>query len=182
MRVCKKCDVEKSLDKINFRFNNRYFLRTCRKCEQIDNIKWKIDNCGSGAIYSKILRDRNPGKYKAINKKSSDKRQREKPEEVRAAKRKDIWNVKVSVFSVYSGGIPKCECCGETTIEFLTIDHINGDGSKQRKELGMNGGNRFYRWLRANNYPRGYRVLCFNCNCTIGAYGSCPHKGEIIHG
>lgn len=70
----------------------------------------------------------------------------------------------------------RCECCGETAVEFLTIDHINGGGNKHRRELGNRGGYRFYLWLIRNNYPDGYRVLCFNCNCAIAFSGACPHQ------
>src|SRR5262245_47553294 len=31
----------------------------------------------------------------------------------------------------------ECACCGETHIEFLGIDHINGGGHKHRKEIGQ---------------------------------------------
>ncbi len=73
----------------------------------------------------------------------------------------------------------KCVCCGETIFEFLSIDHINGGGSKHRKELKLQGTN-FYRWLRDNNYPSGYRVLCYNCNLSLGFNGYCPHnKNEV---
>ena len=68
----------------------------------------------------------------------------------------------------------KCACCGENGYEFLAIDHINGGGAKQRKELG--GQNPFYLWLRRNNYPSGFRILCHNCNQALGAYGYCPHN------
>ena len=71
---------------------------------------------------------------------------------------------------------PKCDCCGETILEFLTIDHKNGGGNQHRKRLGTRGSGMFYRWLRDNKYPKGFRILCFNCNVTIGHYGHCPHK------
>jgi hypothetical protein len=78
----------------------------------------------------------------------------------------------------YGGDPPKCACCGETLIEFLTIDHINGGGVKHRKEAGITG-TFFYIWLKKQGYPEGFRVLCYNCNCSIGHYGYCPHeKGE----
>src|SRR5712664_3918736 len=32
------------------------------------------------------------------------------------------------VFEKYSSNIPECECCGETAIEFLSLDHIEGGG------------------------------------------------------
>lgn len=67
-----------------------------------------------------------------------------------------------------------CACCDENKIGFLTIDHTNGGGNKHRKELKASGTN-LYRWLKDQNYPEGFRVLCFNCNCAIGIYGKCPH-------
>jgi hypothetical protein len=46
-------------------------------------------------------------------------------------------------------------------IDCLTVDHIDGGGSRHRKQIG-NG--HTYRWLKKHNYPSGYQVLCFNCN------------------
>ena len=69
----------------------------------------------------------------------------------------------------------ECECCGDRHPEFLTIDHINGDGAKHRKAIGQNS---IYRWLVANEFPPGFRVLCMNCNWTRGLYGHCPHEEE----
>lgn len=71
--------------------------------------------------------------------------------------------LKQEVLSHYSGGIPTCAMCGITNIDLLTIDHIDGGGTKHRKETG-GGGQATYRWLKRNNYPNGYRVLCFGCN------------------
>ena len=84
--------------------------------------------------------------------------------------------IKLEIINYYGG---KCTCCGETTIEFLTIDHINGGGNKHRKELSgsaRRGGINFYKWLKKNKYPSEYQVLCWNCNCSKGAFGYCPHQ------
>jgi len=72
-----------------------------------------------------------------------------------------------------------CTCCGEKTLEFLTLDHINNDGAAHRKELlGRNvGGNVFYKKLRLLGYPPGLQVLCWNCNASKQFFGGCPHKG-----
>ena len=67
-----------------------------------------------------------------------------------------------------------CACCGESTYEFLCIDHINGGGNRQRKQLGCS--RNFYSWLRRNGYPKGFRTLCHNCNQSIGYNGYCPHQ------
>src|SRR6266487_5277379 len=66
----------------------------------------------------------------------------------------------------YSGGKMKCACCPENIYEFLTIDHINGGGHKHKKI--HNGA--LYNWLVKNQFPEGYRVLCWNCNCALGLY------------
>lgn len=71
----------------------------------------------------------------------------------------------------FYGGI--CACCMESHIEFLGIDHTNGGGTKHRKAIK---GAPIYRWLRQNKYPKGFRVLCHNCNMSLGFYGYCPHK------
>lgn len=79
----------------------------------------------------------------------------------------------------YGGNPPKCDCCGEMHIEFLTIDHIEGGGNKHRNRLGLRGSFLYY-WLIKNNFPEGYRVLCYNCNCSIGFNEYCPHKREVL--
>ena len=70
-----------------------------------------------------------------------------------------------------------CACCSEGRVEFLAIDHINGGGNKHRREVGAK--NMFW-WLKKNNWPSGFRVLCHNCNMAIGFYKKCPHVTEII--
>jgi len=67
----------------------------------------------------------------------------------------------------------KCGCCGEVTYEFLTVDHINNNGAKHRKELK---GSSVYNWIIKNNFPDDFQILCYNCNCAKGFYGKCPHK------
>lgn len=68
----------------------------------------------------------------------------------------------------------KCACCGESRYEFLCIDHMNGNGNKHRQQVG----NKICRWLIAQNFPTGFRVLCHNCNQALGHYGFCPHEKD----
>lgn len=74
------------------------------------------------------------------------------------------------------GGL-RCVCCGETKLEFLTIDHERGDGAAHRKQMGHGS---LYSWLKAHRYPQdlGLRVLCFNCNCSAKWGHICPHENE----
>jgi hypothetical protein len=94
----------------------------------------------------------------------------------KAVRRRWYLKLKTECFTHYGGTPPLCACCGENIIEFLELDHTNGGGNAQRKLLKTKGGKNFYVWLRINNWPSGYRVLCSNCNQAIGACGSCPHQ------
>lgn len=85
--------------------------------------------------------------------------------------------IKEIVFKHYSGSeVPYCACCGDTTYEFLTIDHIDGDGAEHKRKNGYSGGSGTYHWLIKNNFPEGFRVLCWNCNSARGFFGYCPHE------
>lgn len=81
--------------------------------------------------------------------------------------------MRLAALKAYGGA---CGCCGETQEEFLSIDHINNDGAKHRREIGGGGGSTIYQWLKNEGYPRGFQVLCFNCNMAKGFYGQCPHS------
>ena len=85
---------------------------------------------------------------------------------------------KIEALIAYGGREPRCSCCGEDTFEFLTIDHVNGDGAAHRKLIGK--GAAIYRWLKKNRYPEGFGVLCMNCNHAKGVYGVCPHQRKVV--
>lgn len=77
----------------------------------------------------------------------------------------------------------KCACCDEETIEFLAIDHVDGNGNTHRRELNNSdrvGSDALYRWLHKQrpNYPGGFQTLCHNCNFAKHVYGSCPHQSR----
>ena len=38
--------------------------------------------------------------------------------------------LRLEILIHYGGPVPKCACCGESHIEFLSIDHIGGGGKK----------------------------------------------------
>lgn len=79
--------------------------------------------------------------------------------------------IKIEVMNAYGG----CKCigiksdgsqCGESDVDVLALDHINGGGTKHRESLGSTGkgGWTFYQYLKNNHFPEGYQVLCMNCN------------------
>ena len=70
-------------------------------------------------------------------------------------------NVKIEVLTHYSNSdLPICGRCGIKDVDVLCIDHINGGGNKQNPVVRSH----LYRWLRNNSYPKGFQVLCANCN------------------
>lgn len=77
--------------------------------------------------------------------------------------------------NVINGYGKKCKCCGEENQLLLTIDHVNNGGTKIRNDTKIFGVV-FYRWLISNNFPSDYQLLCYNCNCSKGAYGQCYHE------
>lgn len=85
-------------------------------------------------------------------------------------------DMRLEVIDAYGG--PICVCCGEKERKFLCIDHVNNDGSSHRKEVQ---GGMLYNWLKKNNYPKGFQVLC--CNCNFGKHlngGICPHADSSL--
>lgn len=96
--------------------------------------------------------------------------------------------LKTEALAAYSpDGIPRCSCkkCPEHTnphIEFLVLDHVNGGGNEHRRKLKAKAivGWEFYKWLKTNNYPPGYAILCHNCNFVKGKSTSfrCPHEDD----
>lgn len=102
-------------------------------------------------------------------------RQRRTCKICRAENVKRTWlEVKMAVIQAYGGA---CACCGESEPGFLTIDHVKGDGKEHRATVGR--GYKLYTWLRNNEFPKDdYQLLCYNCNCSRGQYGVCPHRKE----
>ena len=93
--------------------------------------------------------------------------------------------LKTEVMSHYCGGTPHCQCPGCTTseLEYLTIDHIDGDGrfhvdpSKTRRIVGIE----LLTWLKRKKFPSNFQVLCDSCNRSKGRHKSCvmsnlPHE------
>lgn len=161
----------------------------CRLCGQVSErpvngrilhtlVKGLCYKC-SQSINSKRRRDERKARFGH----SEGPNWREVNEKYRLNGIKAHRRLKAQIVEAYGG---KCECCGETIPELLTIDHINGNGASERRKRGrgLNEGWDFYAYLRRNGFPKdNYRLLCYNCN--IGAYkngGICPHQtgGKVV--
>jgi len=159
-KLCSKCNDVKELAEFNKdRTHKDGRSSLCRDCHSIYNHSYYAQNKEKALKQAKLWHSTHI-------------------ESGREANRKQRHKIKLDVLSYYSYGSPLCSCCGEKHIEFLSIDHINGGGNKHRVELGSSyaGGAKFYRWLKKEGYPIGYRVLCHNCNQSLGSYGYCPHQ------
>jgi hypothetical protein len=79
----------------------------------------------------------------------------------------------------YSGyNPPRCGKCGKTDVTKLAIDHIYNDGSVLRKIYPMQNRN-ICKWLKLNNYPLGYQVLCRKCNNKKNRASKVYFAGDI---
>lgn len=97
-----------------------------------------------------------------------------------AYQRENNKKLRLEILNYYSNGNIKCNCCGESELHFLSLDHINNDGYTHRKTVGF--ARQLYMWIKRNNFPPIFQVLCMNCNFAKGKIGYCPHviKKETI--
>lgn len=115
--------------------------------------------------------DRNPG----LAAKRTAQWRYENREQALAAQRDCNQRLKDAAYAAYGGYV--CACCGETEKAFLTIDHVNNDGAKHRREVDRR---KIYKWLARNGYPNDFQVLCMNCNFGKARNGGvCPHQTSL---
>lgn len=93
---------------------------------------------------------------------------------LQASAKRSRFRARIEVLEHYSGSPPRCQCsgCDVTELKFLAMDHIDGGGAAHRRETKHAS---IYLWLKRNNFPVGFQVLCHNCNNAKGFYGRCPH-------
>ena len=128
------------------------------------------------------LRDQTP-EYKANRKEYEDRRY---GTERKAYHRKLNESLKFEVHSFYSklhsnSDVPCCRCCGENfVLDFLSIDHIDGRRHLPKNEAKLSA-DALVMFLKRNNFPEGYQILCFNCNISKGYSknnNECPMKNK----
>lgn len=107
-------------------------------------------------------------KYYQKNKNYFKKKSREWYNKNKEKKAKEWKEKRKTVLEHYGS---KCGCCGESINQFLAIDHIDNNGAEHRKTLKIN----IYDWLIRNKFPKGFQILCHNCNNAKSFYGMCPH-------
>lgn len=109
----------------------------------------------SGTSYYKWIAKNKPDYIRLLCYNCNCRIDMQKGESIRRNKYIDL---KIEVFEKYGN---KCSNCGESNIEYLTMDHIKNDGNEHRREIGL----QIYPWLKRNSYPKdNFQILCFNCN------------------
>ena|SRR3990167_7974250 len=173
MKHCTKCKIQKDLaDYHKDKNTNDDHTYWCKLCNNARSREHRSQNLHQRKATWKV--------YYATNRerlKQSSKAWRDSNLEIaKATQRARRQRLRMAALNRYSHNDPKCVCCLEKRLEFLAIDHIAGGGNEHRREVGE--GANFFVWLRDNNYPEGFRVLCYNCNNARGLYGYCPHEKE----
>jgi len=113
---------------------------------------------------------------------ANQKKNRDKPE----SKENRLKVLQYYSKRLSKSNIPCCNCCGlNSHIEFLTVDHIAGrqemDSEPELKKLNYMSklsGTALVIWIIKNNFPKGFQILCHNCNQTKGYYGQCPLENK----
>ena len=163
LKRCSKCKIEKTLSSFSPNKGNGTKLQLhswCRKCQAIETTR---------RYYKK--REENP----QLLRDKASKWRKENREKARSYSRKYTQKRRLKILKHYSGEIPSCACCGEKEIKFLSIDHIEGGGLKHLRKEGLNRSG-LTGWIIKNNFPKGFQILCHNCNFAKRHYGICPHN------
>ena len=172
-RTCRKCGAEKPLT--SFILNRNClegFTHQCRTCTNEYMRKRYRANQTPSKEASARWKVRNPEKLRESRRKTRLKHIESRKVSEKALRTRN----RMEALTHYGGNPPRCACCDENHLQFLALDHVNGGGSAHIRSIPGGGGTSFIMWLRRNNFPPGFQVLCHNCNCAKGFYGSCPHQ------
>ena len=197
LKTCKKCSLPKDLKLFgNDPKNKDKHAGTCKECVREYRHAIMDANRAKGLCYCGAPVTEG---FKTCDRHQDDGRDayhRFKKNSVALAKyrlsiRARNQELKLAAFDAYGGRA--CVCCGDKHTEFLTIDHIVpvsasklkerrrsrvGERKRPEPKNHLDRGQGLYRWLRRNEYPSGFRVLCMNCNWARGKLGQCPHETE----
>jgi len=130
-------------------------------------------------------------KYEQTPERKARKKERNSKPEYMAKLKDKRENKRLRALQHYSkllskSDIPCCNCCGlNSYVEFLAIDHIAGkkemDSEPELVKLGYSSKKQTYSlltWIIDNNFPKGFQILCHNCNSAKGFYGKCPLENK----
>lgn len=175
-KTCTKCEETKPLEAFGVLKSGRFGRNSrCKPCLAQAQREWKKNNPDYARLYFLNGRQRTYAQRKNtpsyLSPEATKRWKESHPEQVQKHKRDHRQKLRQQILNAYGG---RCACCGESTPEFLAIDHVYNDGAQHRRVVG--GGSTLYAWLKANNFPQDrFQLLCHNCNMAKGLYGQCPH-------
>jgi hypothetical protein len=166
VKVCSNCGIKKQIDQFYFKKGNRdSHDGKCKTC--VNEERRNRYNCNED--HKEQIQKLNKKSYhKNIEARRAYDRQRPRID----YNKKTRERIKRECFSNYCDGEIRCMTHQEHfnselhDVDVLTLDHINGGGRKMAEDIGIGsgaGGYRLYLYLKRNGYPKGFRVLCFNC-------------------
>jgi hypothetical protein len=185
----KKCRVCKKIKKLN-QFNRRddgqqgvkWACKSCQKIKKSEGDLTRYKRLAKDPVWVKKTNQRNRRWYNADRKKNPEKYLRRakkwrkaNPEKVKKALARQRLKLRMAVLHAYSGKVIQCHCCKTKDVDVLAVDHINGGGNKHQKKLRAEG-KLLYLELKKQGYPKGYQILCHNCNYKKHLRGKCSHK------
>ena len=128
--------------------------------------RWKKTDPSKGALQMREWFKTPKGEeYKKRHAEYMREYRKKHGEKIRAKQRGYYDDARREALEHYGGKPPKCKECGESYLECLQLDHTDNNRRQIEKDYGYKlGGNQILMWLRKNNYPSGFQVLCANCN------------------
>jgi hypothetical protein len=141
---CRQCGTKKEL------MDRKKHGNICRICyngkhaefQKLHGKKYYLNNIEKIKKYSKNRRKNNSELCNSISNTSYHKN-------------------RIKVLSHYSPNLCCMRCGFNEHLSALSIDHIDGNGNEMRKNI--KGHHRIYYWLKNNGFPKGFQVLCMNC-------------------
>lgn len=158
-------------------YNTRKELKLCVECGNLDrpllNGTLKCDKCRAMTNKSSLKfrhRMKEEGRCQCGREKAPDSKHHciSCVQAIKKWHDKTNAALKIEVFTAYGN---LCQCCGESDIAFLHIDHKNGRTSEDDFK-----GTNLYKYVKKNNYPADFQILCASCNWSKGIFGECPHQ------
>ena len=136
--------------------------KTCLSCKQVLSITsfHKDPTRKDGfCIYCKDCKNNRFKKYR----KENPEKMKENDKYDRIRTRRYMEKLRLCVLTKLFDP-PKCDVCNISDIRILDIDHIDGGGTKERKQLSSAGVWRKIIKMDQYEAKQKYRILCKNCN------------------
>lgn len=86
--------------------------------------------------------------------------------------KKYITNTRLKLLNMFKER--KCKNCSCDNMLHLSIDHVNNDGAQERKYYNNNITSIHRDIISGKLSLERYRLLCYNCNCSLGYFGDFP--------